>query len=110
LGGEVAQAFPEHSIERRKRVDDVRERLEWDAEFDGQHELAEDLACPRSDQGSANQDAALAVGNQLERAPVKVVNVAADGLRRISAGDEDVRCLGRVRQTPRDRPTPLPDR
>jgi hypothetical protein len=42
-------------------VDDVGERAQWDRELDGEHELAEDLACTWCDQRRPNQYAALAV-------------------------------------------------
>ena len=56
------------------------------------------------DQRRADQHAALAVADQLERAAVKVVDVAARGLGRIGAGDDDVdasRARGSLRQPDR---------
>ena len=65
-------------------------------QLDRQHELAHDLARARRDQGRAYQHAALAVGDQLERAPVKVMDVAARGLRRIGAGDDHLDASARA--------------
>ena len=73
-------------------------------QFDREHQLAHDLARTRSDQRRADQHPALAVADQLERAPVEVVDVAARGLGRIGAGDDDVdasRARGGFRQPDR---------
>ena len=64
----------------------------------------DDLARTRSDKSRADQHAALAVANQLERATMKVMDGAACGLGRIGAGDDDVdtsRARGRLRQSHR---------
>ena len=63
------------------------------AKFDRQHEFPKDLARARSDERRADQHAAPAVGDQFDRAPVKVVDVATDRLCRIGAGDGDVDVL-----------------
>ena len=110
LRGELVQAFPEHPVEGWERVDDVGERLQRSAQLDRQHELAHDLARTRSDQRRADQHPALAVADQLERAAVKVVDVAARGLGRIGGGDDDVDASSRARRPPTARPTRFPDR
>ena len=84
------QAFAQHPVEGRERVDDVGERVQRRAQLDREHEFAQDLAGTRRDQRRADQHAALAVGDQLERAAVKVMDVAARGLGRIGGGDDDV--------------------
>src|SRR4051794_39340157 len=90
LLGELRQAFAEHPIEGGERVNDVGERLQRRGQLDRQHELAQNLAGARRHERCADQHAALAVANQFERAAVKVMDVAARGLRRIRAGDNDV--------------------
>jgi hypothetical protein len=90
-------------------VDDIGELVQRSGQLDRQHELAHYFARTRSDQGRADQHPALAVADQLERAPVEVVDVASRGLRRIGAGD-DVVDASRARQLPTARPTRLPDR
>ena len=85
-------------------MNDVGERLQRSAQLDRQHELADDLAGARRDQRRADQHPALAVGDQLERAAVKVVDVAARGLRRVGGRDDDVdaaRARGGLRQADR---------
>ena len=80
-------------------MNDVGERLQRDALLDREHELADDLARTRGDQGGADQHAAFAVGDQLERAAVEVVDVASRGLGRIGAGNGHVdasRARGRL--------------
>jgi len=49
LGGELAEAFAKHPIERRKGVDDVSEHFQRRAQFDGEQQLAQDLARARTD-------------------------------------------------------------
>src|SRR5207248_4242526 len=90
LRSELAQAFPEHPIEGREWMDDVGERLQRSAQLDRQYELAQDLAGTRSDQGRADQDSALAIADQLERAAVKVMDVPSRGLSRVCFGDDDL--------------------
>ena len=84
--------------------------LQRSTELDRQHQLAEDLARSRRDERRADQHAALAIGDQLDRAPVKIVDVATRGLGRIGAGDDDVDAFARARQLPTARPRRLPDR
>src|SRR2546423_410753 len=94
LRGESLEDLSKHAVERGKRVDDVGKRLERSRELYSQHELAKDLAGTWRDERRTNQHAALAVGDQLHRAAVKVVGVAARGLRGIGGGDRDVDALG----------------
>ena len=88
------KAFFETYAKRRQRR----------AQLDRQHEFPEDLARTRSDERCADQHAALAVGDQLDRATTKVVDVTARGLGRIGGGDDDVdasRARGGFRQPDR---------
>ena len=75
-------------------MDDVGESLQRRPQLDREHELADDLPCTRCDQRRANQHAALAVRDQLERASMEIVDVAARGLCRVGAGDGDVDTSG----------------
>ena len=75
-------------------MNDIGESLQRCPELDREHELADVLACARSDEGRADEHSARSVGDQLERATVKVVDVAARGLSRIGAGDDDVDAFG----------------
>src|SRR5262245_2478951 len=79
LCGEFLEGLSKDAVERGKRVDHVGQHLQWSPELNRQHELAEDLACPRCDQRRADQHAALAVADQFERASMEVMNVAARG-------------------------------
>src|SRR5262245_30589888 len=102
LRGELLQALSKHAIEGWERVDDIGERFQRSTELDRQHELAQDLTRTGSHQGRADQHTALAVGDQLQRATVKVMDVAARGLCRIGAGGDDIDPSGpsrRFRQT-----------
>src|SRR5829696_2242563 len=67
LRGEFVQAFSEYAVEGWKRVDDVGERLQRNAQLDREHELAHDLARARSDQHRADQHPVLAVADEFER-------------------------------------------
>ncbi len=93
LRGERAQTLPEHPVEGRERVDHVGEGLERRAQFDRQHELTQDLARARAHERRADQNPALAVGDELERAPVKVMDVPSRGLGGIGDGHGDVDAL-----------------
>ena len=55
-----------------------------------EHQLAEDLARPRRNQRGAHQHAALAVGDQLDRAAVEVVDVTARRLGRVRGRDHNL--------------------
>jgi hypothetical protein len=50
-------------------MDDIGQRVQRRSELDRQHQLAEDLARSRRDERCADQDAAVAIGNELECAP-----------------------------------------
>src|SRR4030095_6506516 len=89
-GGELLEDLAKHAIERGKRVDDVGEQRQRGGELDRQHELAEDLAGARRDQRRADERAAPAIADELDRAAMKIVDVAAGGLGRIRRGDDDV--------------------
>jgi hypothetical protein len=91
---ELVQAFPKHPVERRERMDDIGENLQRRPQLDGEHELADDLACAGCDHCRADQHPALTIGDELERATVKVMDVAARGLSRIGAGDDAVDASG----------------
>src|SRR5262249_33768971 len=88
--GEFGEACSKHAIEGGGSVDGVGERLHRRAELDREHELAQDLARTRRDQCRADQRPALAVADQLERAAVKVMDVASCRLGRVGAGDDDI--------------------
>src|SRR5688572_8898950 len=76
---ELIQALAKHPVERREGMDHIGENLQRRSQLDCKHELTDDFACARRDHGRADQDAALTVGDQLERASMEVVNVAARG-------------------------------
>src|SRR6185369_11090233 len=102
LGRQLLKGRPQHAIERRVGVDDVAERGDWRFRLDRQYELTENLPRARAHQGRANEHFFLAVADQLQRAAVKVVDVAARGLRGVHRGDRDVDAPldgGRLRQT-----------
>lgn len=82
---------------------DVGERLQRRPQLDREHKLAHDLAGTRRDQCRADEHAATAVGYQLHRAPVKVVNVASCGLIRIGAATTTSMPLARAEAS--DNPT-----
>src|SRR5262245_20228135 len=94
LRHELAQTLSEDSVECRERVDDIGKRLQWRAQLDRQHQLADYLASTRSDQGRTDQHSARSVAYQLERASMKVVYPASRGLGGISAGHDDVDAFG----------------
>ena len=64
-------------------MNDIGKCVQRRSELDRQHQLAEDLARSRRDERCADQDAAVAIGNELECAPVKIVDVATHALGRI---------------------------
>src|SRR6476660_5316899 len=64
--GELVQGLSKHPVERRKGMDDIGERLQRRPQLDGEHELADNLACAWCDQRCADQHPALTVGDQLE--------------------------------------------
>ena len=68
-------------------MNDIGESLQRCPELDREHELADDLACARSDQRRADQHPALSIGDKLERATVKVMNVAARALGHFHEAD-----------------------
>src|SRR5215470_8681896 len=85
-------------------MDDVCEGLERNAKLDREHELAKNLARSRRDERGADEHTTGAVSDQLQRARVKVVDVATNSLRRINAGNEDVDASstgGSLRETDR---------
>jgi hypothetical protein len=92
--GELFDRCAKHPVEGWERMNDVRERLQRCLQLDREHELAHDLAGTRSDQGRADEHAALAVGDQLQRPSVEVMNMASRGLGRIGADDNDVDAFG----------------
>src|SRR5215203_3959832 len=94
LRGEFARASAEYAVEGWKGVDDVGERLQWDAQLDREHELADDLARTRTDQHRAYQHAARTVANQFECPLVEVMDRAPRRLARIGAGDDDIEASG----------------
>src|SRR5262245_18399038 len=79
LRGELLQALSKHAIEGWERVDDIGDRFQRSTELDRQHEFAQDRTRTGSHPGRADQHAALTVGDHLERATVKLVDVAARG-------------------------------
>src|SRR5262245_48379216 len=90
LRSEFLQARAKHTIKGWKWVDDVGERFERRTQLDRQHELAKDLTRSRRDKRCADQHSASPICDELECASVKIVDVAACGLGRISGGDDDV--------------------
>src|SRR4051794_9991335 len=68
---ELVQAFAKDPVERREGMDDIGENLQRRSQLDCEYELADDCACARGDHGRADQDSALTVGYQLERAPME---------------------------------------
>src|SRR5690348_15914266 len=77
---EHAQTLPKHAVERRERVNHVGQGLDRRAQLDRENELPQDLAGTRAHDRRADESSALAVRDQLERAPVKVVDVPSRGL------------------------------
>src|SRR4051812_22484972 len=67
LASELAEARSKHSVERREWVDEVGECLQRRAQFDGEHQLSQDLARSRAHERRANQDTTLPVGDELDR-------------------------------------------
>src|SRR5262245_52400069 len=90
LHRELVQALAQHPVKRRKWMNDIGERRQRRSQLDCEHELAEDLACTWCDHRRADQHPAFSVSDQLERATVKIVDVAARRLCRIRGGDNDV--------------------
>src|SRR5918993_5040796 len=70
---ECLQTCAQHAVERGKRVEDVRKGLQRRPYLYGEHQLANDLACTRGDEGGADQHAAVAVADEFERATVKIM-------------------------------------
>src|SRR5262245_17120638 len=90
LRGELLQTLSKHAIEGWERVDDIGERFQRSTELDRQHELAQNLSRTGSHQRRADQHAALTVGDQLDRATMKIMDVAARGFCRIGASGGDI--------------------
>ena len=86
---ELREAFAKHPIERGERMDDVGECLQRSARSDCQHELPDDFAGTRSDERCADQCAAVAIADELQYAPVEVVDIASRALGRIAALGRD---------------------
>src|SRR6267378_4293330 len=78
---ELSKSGAQHAVEGRERVDHVGELAQWRTQLQGDHELAEDLARARGDQGRPDEHSTLLVGDQLQRAAVKIVDVTPRGLR-----------------------------
>ena len=99
-------SFRLHVIERWKWVDDVGERVQWDRELDGEHELAEDPPPARGVTSVASTDHFCARGPPpaSARFSVKVVNVAADCIRGIGMNHDDVNATC-IRAAASDKPT-----
>src|SRR3954462_15150389 len=90
LCGKLVEAFPKHAVECGERVDDVGERIQGSAQLDCQDKLTHDLARARGHQSRADEDTALTIAHELERTPVKIVDVASRTLGGIGAGDDNV--------------------
>src|SRR5690348_1109476 len=66
LPGQCLQGFAEHPVEGRERMDDVDQRRQRNAQLDREHQLADDLAGTRGDEGRADQHAALAIADEFQ--------------------------------------------
>src|SRR5262245_55355153 len=72
---ELGQTLPEDAVKSWERVDHVGKDTQRRARPNCQYELANDLARTRSDERGADQHLALAIGDQFQRALVKVVDL-----------------------------------
>src|SRR5689334_2035781 len=87
---EVLENLSKNAVECGERMNHIGERLQRSRQLDRQHELAEDFARTRRDQGRTDQGATLAIADQFDRALVEIMDVAAGRLRRIGGRDHDV--------------------
>src|SRR5207249_3605458 len=76
LGRELAERRAEDPVEGGVGVDDVGQGADRRRRLEREHKLAEDLARAGRDKSGADQHAARAVGDELERAAVEIVDVA----------------------------------
>src|SRR4029078_12597803 len=90
LRGELFEGCAKDAVEGRERMDHVGERVQRGAQLDREHELSHDLACTGRDHCRPAQYPARAIGDQLDRAPMKVVDVAPRGFGWILPCDDHV--------------------